>query len=138
MGVAHVYTPPGVLTNIFHFETFNGSKVLAGHAGDITVKSHEPHLTVTGPGGCCLRAGAAVVTAHLAAQVHIVLAVLSIVSHRAGAAVGAQAISAGASILTGLRVALVLLVLTVRPVKTRAATAGKGVDVINASPVIQT
>lgn len=77
-------------------------------------------------------------TAHLAAQVIIELAVLSIVSHRAGAAVGAQAVGAGASILTGLRFALVLLVLTKRPMKTRATTAGKAVDVINASPVIQT
>lgn len=77
-------------------------------------------------------------TAHLAAQVHIVLAVLSIVSHGTGAVVGAQAVGAGSSVLAGLRVALVLLVLTKRPVKTRAAMAGKAVDVINASPVIET
>lgn len=66
------------------------------------------------------------------------LAVMSIVSYRAGATVGAQAISAGASILTGLRVALILLVLTKRPVKPRPATAREGVDVINASAIIQT
>lgn len=77
-------------------------------------------------------------TAHLVAQVRIVLAVLSTVSHRAGAAVGVQAISAGASVLTGLRLALVLFLLTKCPIKTRATTAGKAVDVINASPVIQT
>ena len=65
------------------------------------------------------------------------LAVLSTVSHGAGAAIGAQAISACSSILTGLRVALVLLVLTEFPVKTMTATAGEGVDVINASPIIQ-
>lgn len=64
------------------------------------------------------------------------LAVLSIVSQGAGAAVVAQAISAGASILTGLRVALILLKLTEFPVKTRTATARKGVDAINASPII--
>jgi len=66
------------------------------------------------------------------------LAVMSIVSHGAGAAVGAQAIGAGASILTGLRVALVLLVLAERPVETGTATAREGVDVVNASPVVQT
>lgn len=66
------------------------------------------------------------------------LAVLSIVSYGAGAAVLAQAISADASILTGLRVALILLVLTESPVKTRPATTREGVDLINACPIIQT
>ncbi len=66
------------------------------------------------------------------------LAVLSIVSYGAVAAVGAQAISTGASILTGLRVTLILLKLTECPIKTRTATAREGVDIINASPVIQT
>lgn len=65
------------------------------------------------------------------------LAVLSIVSHGAGAAVGAQAVSAGASIFTRLRVALILLELTEIPVKTRTATAREAVNAINASPIIQ-
>lgn len=77
-------------------------------------------------------------TAHLAAEVHEVLAVLSIVPHRAGAAVGAQAISAGASILTGLRIALILLILTECPVKTRTATTREGADAVNAGPIIET
>lgn len=76
-------------------------------------------------------------TAYLAAEVHEVLAVLSIVSHGAGAAVGAQAVSAGASIFTRLRVALILLELTEIPVKTRTATAREAVNAINASPIIQ-
>lgn len=66
------------------------------------------------------------------------LAVLSIVSYGAGAAVGAQAISAGASVLAGLRVALIMLILTECPVKPRTTTAREGVDLINASPIIQT
>lgn len=66
------------------------------------------------------------------------LAVLSIVSHRAGAAIRSQAISAGPSILTGLGVALVLLVLTKRPIKTRTAAARECVDVIDACPIIKT
>lgn len=70
-------------------------------------------------------------------QLHSYLAVLSIVSRRAGTAVGAQAVSAGASILAGLRVTFILLKLTERSVKTRTATARKGVDIINASPIIQ-
>lgn len=77
-------------------------------------------------------------TVHLTAQVHVVLAVIPIVSHGAGAAVGSQAISAGASVLTGLRVTFVMLKLTECPVKARATAAGKGVDVIDASPIIQT
>lgn len=64
------------------------------------------------------------------------LAVLSIVSHRAGASIRSKAVSAGPSILTRLGVALVLLVLTKRPVKTRTAAAGEGVDVIDACPII--
>lgn len=63
---------------------------------------------------------------------------MAIVSHWAGAAVGAQAIGTGASILTGLRVALILLKLAKFPVKTKTATAREGVDVISASPAIQT
>lgn len=66
------------------------------------------------------------------------LAVLAIVSHRAGATVASQAIGAGASVLTGLRVALILLVLTECPVETRTATAREGVDFVNASSIIQT
>ena len=64
------------------------------------------------------------------------LAVLSIVSHGAGAAIRAQAVSAGSSILTGLRIALILLILTEGPVKTKTATAREGVDVINANPIV--
>lgn len=64
------------------------------------------------------------------------LAVLSIVSHRAGAAIGAQAISASPAIFTGLRVALILLELTEFPVKTRTATAREGVDAIIACSII--
>lgn len=66
------------------------------------------------------------------------LTVLSIVSHRAGAAISSQAISAGPSILTGLRVALILLVLTKCPIKTRTAAAREGVDVIDTGAIIQT
>lgn len=64
------------------------------------------------------------------------LAVLSIVSRRTGAAIGAQAVSAGPTIHTGLRVALILLILAKFPVKTRTATTREGIDVINASPII--
>lgn len=63
---------------------------------------------------------------------------MSIVSHGAGAAVGAKAIGTSASVLTGLRVALILLELAKCPVKTETATAREGVDVIDASPIIQT
>lgn len=59
------------------------------------------------------------------------------VSHRAGAAIGAQAIGAGPAILTGLRVALILLVLTEHPIKTRTATANEVIDPIYTSPIIQ-
>lgn len=63
-----------IINNVMVFLTFLGSKVLAGLFGDVTVKSRPLHRTVAGPGSCsCLRAGAAVQTAHLAAQVHIVL-----------------------------------------------------------------
>lgn len=61
--------------------------------------------------------------ADLAAQVYKILAVESIVPHRAGAAVGAQTVSAGASVLTGLGVALVMLIFTESTVKTRATAA---------------
>lgn len=59
--------------------------------------------------------------ADLAAQVYKILAVESIVSHGAGAAVGAQTVSAGASVLTGLGVTLVMFIFTESTVKTRAA-----------------
>lgn len=137
VGITHIHTAPGILAHTFNFHTIPGSVVLAGHVGDVTVDACPSHCAVAGPGGRrCLRAGAAVVTAYLGAQVHIVLAVLSVVSHGAGAAVGAEAVGAGASVLAGLRVTLVLLVLAERAVKTRTATAGEGVDVINAGPVI--
>lgn len=56
-----------------HRLTIPGSKVLAGHVGNVTIQSCPSHLTVAGPGGRCLRARATIVTAHLAAQVHKVL-----------------------------------------------------------------
>lgn len=41
--ILHIYTPPGVLTHFFHFQTLLDSKVLAGHVGDATVNSHPSH-----------------------------------------------------------------------------------------------
>lgn len=55
------------------FLTLSSSKVLAGHVGDVTVKSRPSHFTVANPGGFCLRTGAAIVTADLAAHVYKVL-----------------------------------------------------------------
>lgn len=51
------------------FLTLFCSIVLAGHARDVTVKSLPSILTVAGPGGCCLRTRASVLTVHLATQV---------------------------------------------------------------------
>lgn len=85
-----------------------------------------------------MRTDATVVTAHLTTQVHKFLAVLSIVSRRAGTSICSKPVSAGPSILTWLGVTLVLLVFTKRAVKTRTAAAGEGVYVVNTGPIIQT
>lgn len=61
-------------------------------------------------------------TADLAAQVYKILAVESIESHRAGAAICAQTIGAGPSVLTRLGVTLVMFIFTESTIKTRAAT----------------
>lgn len=50
--------------------TFWGSIGLAGHTGNIAVKSCPIQRTVTGPGCCCLRADTPIMAAHLAAKVY--------------------------------------------------------------------
>lgn len=120
MVISNIYATPSVLTYILHFQTVSGSKVLTGHIGNITVKSGPPHSTVASPGGSCLRAGPAILTTDLTAEVFKILAVKSIESHRAGAAIGAQTISAGAPVLTGLGVTFVMFIFTESTIETRA------------------
>lgn len=123
MVISNVNATASVLANILHFQTISGGKVLTGHVGDITIKSGPPHGTVASPGGGRLRAGPAVLTTDLTAEVFKILAVKSIESHGAGATVGAQPICTGASVLTGLGVTFVMLIFTESTIETRATAA---------------
>lgn len=120
MGISNIYAASCVPADILLFQTISSSKILTGHVGNITVKASPAHGAVAGPGGRRLRAGAAVVTPDLAAQVYKILAVESIEPDRTGAAIRPQPISAGPSVLTGLGVALVMLIFTESTVKARA------------------